>query len=53
VLNQQPAEAAAVAKYKVPTLLNDIAARCLDKNPDSRFQSMEEVIMLLQQDWMS
>ena len=30
-----------------------IAARCLDKNPDSRFQSMEEVIMLLQQDWMS
>ena len=53
VLNQQPAEAAAVAKYKVPTLLNSIAARCLDKNPDSRFQSMEEVIMLLQRDWMS
>ena len=53
VLNQKPAEAATVAKYKVPTLLNDIAARCLDKNPDSRFQCMEEVIMLLQQDWMS
>lgn len=53
VLNQKPAEAATVAKYKVPTLLNDIAARCLDKNPDSRFQCMKEVIMLLQQDWVS
>ena len=53
MLNQQPAEAAAVARFKVPTLLNNIAAKCLDKNPDSRFQSMEEVIMLLQQDWMS
>ncbi|HBW82600.1 MAG TPA: serine/threonine protein kinase [Gammaproteobacteria bacterium] len=53
VLHQQPPEATAVAKHKVPSLLNDIACKCLNKHPDGRFQSMEEVIMLLQQDWMS
>ena len=53
VLNQEPADAAAVVKHKVPALLNAIAARCLGKNPDSRFQSMEEVIMFLTQGWVS
>ena len=47
-----PANAAAVVKHKVLTLLNAIAARCLDKNLDSRFQSKEEVIMFLKQGWV-
>ena len=49
MLNQEPADAAAMVKHQVLTLLNAIAARCLGKNPDSRFQSMEEVIMFLTQ----
>ena len=53
MLNQEPADAAVVVKHKVLTLLNAIAARCLGKNPESRFQSMEEVIMFLTQGWVS
>ena len=53
MLNQEPADAAVVFKHKVLTLLNAIAARCLGKNPDSRFQRMEEVIMFLTQGWVS
>ena len=34
--------AAAVVEHRVLTLLNAIAAGCLDKNSDIRFQSMEE-----------
>ena len=41
--------AAAMVKHRVLTLLSVIAARCLDKNSDSRFQSIEEVIMFLKQ----
>ena len=47
------ANAAAVVKHRVLTLLNAIAARCLDKNSDIRFQSMEEVIMFLKQGCVS
>lgn len=41
--------AAAVVEHRVLTLLNAVAAGCLDKNSDIRFQSMEEVIMFLKQ----
>ena len=53
MLNQEPADAAALVKHQVLTLLNAIAARCLGKNPDSRFQNMEEVIMFLTEGWVS
>lgn len=53
MLNQEPAYAAAVVKHQVLILLNAIAARCLGKNPYSRFQSLEEVIMFLKQGWVS
>ncbi len=53
VLHERPPEATAVAQHKVPALLSDVARKCLNKHPEARFQSMEEVIMLLQQDWMS
>mgnify|MGYP004319237655 CR=1 FL=1 len=53
VLNLEPADAAATFKNVVLTLLNAFAAICLGKNPDSRFQSMEEVIMFLKQGCVS
>lgn len=48
-----PPEPAEVAKHKIPGLLNDIAMKCLSKKPDERFQSMEELHNLFQQDWRS
>jgi len=53
VQSDTPPEPAEVAKVKVPRLLNDIAMKCLAKQPDERFQSMDELVMLLQQDWRS
>ncbi len=48
-----PPEPAEVSKTKVPRLLNEIAMKCLAKNPEERFQTMDELVMLLQQDWRS
>ena len=53
VLNLEPADADATFKNIVLNLLNAFAAICLGKNPDSRFQSMEEVIMFLKQGCVS
>ena len=53
VLNDIPPDAASVTKQKVPRLLNEVASKCLSKNPDDRFQTMEEMVMLLQQDWQA
>lgn len=48
-----PPEPAEVSTTKVPRLLNEIAMKCLAKNPEERFQTMDELVMLLQQDWRS
>ncbi len=53
VQSDTPAEPKEVTKQHVPALLNDLAMKCLSKNPDDRFQSMDEILMLLQQDWRS
>lgn len=53
VKSEVPPEPAEVAKVKVPRLLNEIAMKCLAKDPDERIQSMDELSMLLQQDWRS
>ena len=53
VKSEVPPEPAEVSKVKVPRLLNEIAMKCLAKNPDERFQTMDELSMLLQQDWRS
>jgi serine/threonine protein kinase len=53
VLNGQPPEASEVSSHIVPRLLNDVAMKCLSKNPDDRFQSMEEMVILLQQNWQT
>ena len=53
VLNDQPPEATEVSSQVVPRLLNDVAMKCLSKNPEDRFQSMEEMVILLQQNWQT
>jgi len=35
----------------VPKLLEEIAMRCLEKAPDKRFDTMADVVRMLQQDW--
>jgi serine/threonine protein kinase len=53
VKSDVPPEPAEVSKVKVPKLLNQIAMKCLEKKPEDRFQTMDELNMLLQQDWRS
>ena len=53
VQTETPPEPKEVSKLHVPQLLNDVAMKFLSKSPDDRFQSMDEVVMLLQQDWRS
>ena len=48
-----PQEPAAVTSQPVPRLLNALAMKCLHKDPGHRLQTMEELVMLLQQDWRS
>ncbi|MCY4266025.1 MAG: serine/threonine-protein kinase [Gammaproteobacteria bacterium] len=53
VQSDSPAEPRDVSAQSVPRLLNDLVMRCLAKNPAQRIQTMDEVVMLLQQDWRS
>lgn len=51
VLNVVPERPSQRTRLKVPPLLETVAMRCLNKDPQKRYQSMSEVIALLQQDW--
>lgn len=53
VLNDAPVKPSERTKLKVPPLLEKVALRCLSKDPAQRYQTMNEVIRLLQQDWRS
>ena len=53
VQRDTPAEPRDVSAQPVPRLLNDLVMKCLAKNPAERYQTMDEVVMLLQQDWRS
>lgn len=53
VLNDTPEPPSQVTKLKVPSLLEEIAMKCLEKDPASRFQTMDELLRYLQQDWKS
>ncbi|MCG8415738.1 MAG: serine/threonine protein kinase [Pseudomonadales bacterium] len=53
VQSDTPAEHKDVTRQHVPRLLNDLAMKCLSKDPGDRFQTMDELLMLLQQDWRS
>ncbi|MGV6826906.1 MAG: serine/threonine protein kinase [bacterium] len=50
VENEQPAAPSSISKFRVPKMLEDLAMRCLRKDPGAR-PSMKEVIQILQQDW--
>lgn len=53
VKNQQPVKPSEISKYPVPKILEDLCLRCLSKEPAGRPESMNEVIRILNQDWIS
>ncbi|NKB33048.1 MAG: protein kinase [Pseudomonadales bacterium] len=53
VLNDTPDKPSAITSARVPSLLEEITMRSLEKEPADRFQSMDDVVRLLQQDWKS
>lgn len=51
VLNDIPLRPSEISKQGVPSLLEEAAMRCLQKNPDERFTSIDELSLVLKQDW--
>lgn len=52
VKNKEPARPSEVSPFQVPPLLENAAMACLKKNPDDRLQTAQELIRLLQEDWL-
>jgi len=50
-LDDTPQPPSQLTTARVPELLEKIAMRCLQKDPEDRYADMSEVIRLLQQDW--
>lgn len=53
VLEDAPAKPSEVTRMRVPALLDDLAMKCLAKQPDRRIDSVGEMLRLLQEDWRS
>ncbi len=53
VLNDTPPRPSEITGQRVPALLENAAMRCLQKNPEERFGSIDELLLVLQQDWQS
>ena len=53
VLNDTPRPPSELTSLHVPRLLEQIAMRCLEKNPDDRFDSMGDIVRALRQDWLA
>ncbi len=53
VLNDTPPRPSELTRERVPPLLENAAMGCLQKNPEERFGSIDELLMVLQQDWQS
>ncbi len=51
VENQQPEKPSQVSKYPVPTVLENLCLKCLNKNAEERPASMNEILRILKQDW--
>ena len=51
VKNEVPEKPSNLVSQRIPKLLEDVALKCLQKDPKDRFQSVDEIIMLLQQNW--
>ncbi len=52
-LNDNPELPSRISKQPVPPLLEEIAMRCLAKDPAERYSTMGQVIRLMHQDWRS
>lgn len=53
VPNEIPPKPSEICNQYIPPLLENMVMRCLQKNPDERFDSMDELLLILQQDWQS
>jgi eukaryotic-like serine/threonine-protein kinase len=53
VLNDTPELPSKVTKHHVPPLLEKIAMRCLQKQAVDRYTTMDELLLVLHQDWRS
>lgn len=52
VKNQEPIPPSEISKLKVPPLLEKATMSCLKKKPADRIQTVNELIRLLQEDWL-
>ena len=50
-LNVTPPAPSSLSNLHIPSLLETVTMKCLEKNPDDRLQSMSEMVRLLQEDW--
>ena len=53
VLKDTPPPPSEVTSVHVPRLLEQVSLRCLEKNPDNRFETMGAMVRALRQDWQS
>jgi len=51
VQNQQPIKPSEISKYPVPRILETLCLKCLKKDPADRPASMDDILLILQQDW--
>jgi len=51
VQNQQPTKPSEISKYPVPRVLETLCLKCLKKDPTDRPASMDDILLILQQDW--
>ncbi len=53
VKNDEPPRPSEVSKLPIPKSLEDICLKCLNKNPEDRPESMDEIVSTLNRDWLS
>jgi len=51
VENDQAAKPSEISKFPVPKVLEDLCLSCLDKDPATRLESMDEFVRILQHEW--
>ena len=52
-LHEEPEKPSSFTSLRIPALLEDACMQCLRKDPASRFESISDLIRLLQEDWRS
>ena len=52
IKNEEPTPPSEVSQFSVPLLLEKTVMACLKKKPEERIQTANELIRLLQQDWL-